>query len=35
LIVAVGILPVIRMVRYADRAPGEPWGTTGPSPARS
>ena len=35
LIVAVGILPVIRMVRYADRVPGEPWGTTAPSPPRS
>jgi iron(III) transport system permease protein len=36
LIVAVGILPVIRMVRYADlQAPGGPWSSPSASPAGS
>jgi iron(III) transport system permease protein len=35
LIVAVGILPVIRMVRYADRIPGDPLGSASPGRARS
>jgi len=35
LIVVVGIVPVMRMVRYADRAPGDPWSAPSAGPARS